>query len=237
MYRVRRSRFLSQVARTNLELRRADVLDVGSGTGFYLDLWRHLGVASVTGSDLTEAAFERLRATRPWARFERFDIGGDAVPFADASFDAISIMDVFFHVVDDANFGRAIANVARLLRPGGTLIFSDAMLRTSPPQGSARTPEHVVRRSLAAVREVLAAHGLEIVDRRPMFVLMAAPLDSGGSVRGGLWAVVRSVASLGEVGSWLMGALLYPVERTLLSVAREGPSVKLATATLRNESR
>ena len=39
-------------------------LDVGSGTGFYVQAWRDLGAGSVTGCDLTQAAVDRLRSAR-----------------------------------------------------------------------------------------------------------------------------------------------------------------------------
>ena len=52
MYAVRR-RVFRRVIRDRLDLPRARVLDVGSGTGFYVSLWRELGAGAVTGSDLT----------------------------------------------------------------------------------------------------------------------------------------------------------------------------------------
>ena len=43
MYRVRRSVFLREVSALKLPLQTARVLDVGSGTGFYVRRWQELG--------------------------------------------------------------------------------------------------------------------------------------------------------------------------------------------------
>lgn len=71
MYRVRREVFLREVGRLPLDVRAADVLDVGSGTGFYVDLWKELGARSVTGCDLTQAAVDRLRDRFPGTPFRQ----------------------------------------------------------------------------------------------------------------------------------------------------------------------
>src|SRR4051812_43333049 len=41
------------------------VLDIGSGTGFWVDLWRREGAATVSGSELVGNAVERLRERFP----------------------------------------------------------------------------------------------------------------------------------------------------------------------------
>ena len=95
----------------------ARVLDVGSGTGFYVALWRELGVRPVTGSDITAKAVGKLRAAFPDDEFVRFDVGGEELPLPESSFDLISAFDVLFHVTDDARFRRALHNLSTLLPP------------------------------------------------------------------------------------------------------------------------
>ncbi|MBU1023843.1 class I SAM-dependent methyltransferase, partial [bacterium] len=48
MYRVRKAVFLKIVRSLKINLREASVLDIGSGTGFYIDLWKKLDVESIT---------------------------------------------------------------------------------------------------------------------------------------------------------------------------------------------
>ena len=54
LYRTRKHVFIRQVRGLGLDLSAQRVLDIGSGTGFYLDLWRGLGVKELTGSDLRD---------------------------------------------------------------------------------------------------------------------------------------------------------------------------------------
>src|ERR1700716_316355 len=53
MYRVRKNVFRRVLRDLSLTLPALDVLDVGAGTGFYVDLWRSAGAGSVTAFDLT----------------------------------------------------------------------------------------------------------------------------------------------------------------------------------------
>ena len=86
----------------------ANVLDVGSGTGFYLDVWQRLGVSHITGSDLTEVAVQHLAQRFPAAAHQGIDIGAAAVPLPERAYDAISIVDVLFHIVDDERYAQAL---------------------------------------------------------------------------------------------------------------------------------
>ena len=99
----------------------------GREPGFYLDLWQRLGVAH------HRQRSDRSRRGAPGARFpgatiERVDIGEAEVPFPQRAYDVISIVDVLFHIVDDARYRRALSNLAGLLKPGGTLILSENLV-------------------------------------------------------------------------------------------------------------
>ncbi len=86
------------------------MLDVGSGTGFYVGLWREAGAASIRGSDVSPTAVARLRTRAfPAIRIDRFDLSGAAEDLPDGPFDLVSAFDVLFHLIDDAAYGRALA--------------------------------------------------------------------------------------------------------------------------------
>src|SRR5882762_4984034 len=74
-YKVRRAVFLRLLSSPKIDPRTDQVFDVGSGTGFYLEIWKQVGVSSITGCDLTEIAVARLESALPWARILRLDIG------------------------------------------------------------------------------------------------------------------------------------------------------------------
>jgi SAM-dependent methyltransferase len=219
-YRARRRVFLRLVR--PLVAPGARVLDVGSGTGFYLELWRELGAGAITGSDLTGVAVERLAAQRPDADAVRLDIGDEAIDLPESSFDAISAMDVLFHITDDRRFARALANAARLLRPGGVLVFSDLFVHGEPW----RAPHQAIR-SLAEVRAAVAVAGLREELRRPMLVLLNAPVDTRSRAARAAWWTLRTAALRGEAAGWLAGAAAYPFDVGLARVLREGPSTEL----------
>jgi SAM-dependent methyltransferase len=223
MYRVRRRVFLAELRRLGLagrpELR---ALDIGSGTGFYVERWHELGVREVTGSDLTTVAIEQLRRRFPTDRFERFDVGGEELPFAAGNFDAISALDVLFHIVDDERFARAIRNLHTLLVPGGTFVFSDNFVH-----GDSVRVRHQASRPLETIEAIVRESGFEIVRRRPMFVLLNAPVDSGARALHAWWKALTIASSHSELVGRTAGALAYPIELALVERLREGPSTEL----------
>ncbi|MGE3599764.1 MAG: class I SAM-dependent methyltransferase [Dehalococcoidia bacterium] len=103
------------------------VLDVGCGTGVVALTCARRG-AIVTGADLTPELLEHARANAEVAGckidFQEADV--EALPFADGAFDIV--LSQFGHM-----FGPrpdvTIAEMLRVLRPGGTIAFS-----TWPPE-------------------------------------------------------------------------------------------------------
>ena len=217
-YRVRRHVFLREVRALLPDPGEVRVLDIGSGTGFYLDRWHELGVQRVTGSDLTDSAVGNLRARRPGDTIVRFDVGDEDLPFGGVRFDAVSMMDVLFHVVDDARFRRAFDNVFALLEPGGVFVFSENFLHGEP----IRLP-HQVSRTLSDIEGAARDSGFQVVRRRPIFCLMNAPLDSESRLLRRSWASIHRLASRRERLGAAIGAPLYPLELALIGSLREGP--------------
>jgi 2-polyprenyl-3-methyl-5-hydroxy-6-metoxy-1,4-benzoquinol methylase len=52
-YRLRDRVLRRHLAPLRLRLSDSSILDVGSGTGFYIDFWRNMGAGSISGSDLS----------------------------------------------------------------------------------------------------------------------------------------------------------------------------------------
>jgi SAM-dependent methyltransferase len=95
-----------------------DVLDVGTGEGQIARLAMARGATRVVGIDPTVAQIEEAGRRGGGPAYLRS--GASSLPFADGSFDAVIACLVFEHIteVDDA-----IAEVARVLRPGGRFAF------------------------------------------------------------------------------------------------------------------
>lgn len=223
MYAVRRRVFRDSV-NASLEganRRELHVLDVGSGTGFYVDLWRELGVVDVTASDLTARAVENLRSKVPEMSVQQLDIGDEAITVAGAPFDAISVMDVLFHIVDDERYERAIVNLAGLIKPDGLLIMSENLV----PSDERR--EHVVSRSQEEVVRQLNRAGLQVTLRRPMFFLMNQPISSTSRALRVWWHNLIRVAERSERLGWVVGATVFPAELALVRNAGSAPSTQI----------
>jgi 2-polyprenyl-3-methyl-5-hydroxy-6-metoxy-1,4-benzoquinol methylase len=220
-YAVRRvvfSRIVREVLSDRGSLR---VLDVGSGTGFYLRAWQRLGVADVAGSDLTAAAVARLGARFPGMPVHQLDIGEEDAQPPGAPFDAISVIDVLYHIVDDDRYEQALRNCARLLKRGGTLILSENFVAARQPG------QHQVSRTADVIEAILARADLVPVLMRPVFFLMNTPVDSASRLLRAWWKVAMKLASRNEAIGWALGAGLYPVEVALATFLRDGPSTKI----------
>ena len=103
------------------------VLDVATGTGVVALTAARAG-ADVTAIDLTPALLERARENAALAELSVAWHEGDAemLPFADASFDAV--VSQFGHMFAP-RADVALAELLRVLKPGGTLAFN-----TWPPE-------------------------------------------------------------------------------------------------------
>lgn len=94
----------------------AELLDIGCSSGLHI---RHLArkAKRVVAIDVDRVALEVARQKVKSSRVTFLHYDGQNLPFADASFDAISMLDVLEHVVDRQ---ALIGEIERVLRPGGT---------------------------------------------------------------------------------------------------------------------
>ena len=200
------------------------ILDIGSGTGFYIDMWKELGATRVSGSDITDVAVLKLRQNYPTYEFFKLDIGQDVLPdhLSARRFDIISAFDVLFHITDDARYRNAILNIHRLLNEGGIFLFSENFLHHD-----ALRSQHQVSRPLFSIERILQGSGFKILDRIPMFVIMNAPVDTNSRILPSTWKFIRATAKKGKFASNATGCMLYPLELFLTRLAKEGPSTEL----------
>lgn len=224
LYRVRGHAFRGVCRTLRRDPRGARVLDVGCGTGFYLEQWQRRGVASLAGIDISAVAIERLRSQYPGIAFHEGDIGAAAPPLAAGSVDIVSAFDVLFHVVDDDRYANALGNIHTMLTPGGVLLYSDNFIRSAPKSHL----DYWKSRSLRDIERALATAGFELCERVPVFVLMNSPVDFESETYGRLWNLAMKVVQRSEAAGFVLGAALYPWELLLRRIAWEGPSTEIA---------
>jgi SAM-dependent methyltransferase len=235
-YRVRRHVLIRTLRDAGIEPRGTRILELGFGTGFYLDLWRELGVGHVTGFDITEVAVEAARAHFGGAgwRFEAGDIGAPLpLDATRGTCDIATAFDVLFHLVEEKSWEGALDNLAAGLKPGGHALIFDKF------QKKETAVSHVKRRTLARYEEALTARGFEILSVRPIFFFMNSPTDLSGFPKFAFktaWSLARlpykigRPIGLGEVFGGAAGALLYLPEIALSKVFGGGPSTKALIA-------
>lgn len=97
----------------------AEGLDVGCGEGRFCRMMRAAGIAP-TGVEPTRTLRETAQRRDPAGTY--VDAMAEALPLADASFDLVVS---YLTLMDIDGVDRAIAEMVRVLRPGGTLLIAN----------------------------------------------------------------------------------------------------------------
>jgi SAM-dependent methyltransferase len=161
-YALRRFALDRALAGAGFDPKTQRVLDVGCGTGFFVEYYLERG-ARVTGLDLTDASVARLSARFPQARFIRADVADQPVG---EEFDLVNVFDVFFHITEDPRWEAAMAHVARGVAPGGLLVYTDVF---APPS---KLAAHNRTRPLERHQALLERLGLRVESLAPTHVLL-----------------------------------------------------------------
>jgi demethylmenaquinone methyltransferase/2-methoxy-6-polyprenyl-1,4-benzoquinol methylase len=105
-------------------------LDVAAGTGdLAIELARRVGPAGdVVGSDFSEGMLDRARAKSSAVRWEWAD--AMALPYRDGEFDAAT---VGFGARNFGDLDRGLAEMARVVRPGGRVVVLEITVPQKPP--------------------------------------------------------------------------------------------------------
>jgi SAM-dependent methyltransferase len=114
------------------------VLDVGCGEGSFLDAARSMNWEAMG----TEISPEGCRLAKELWKTEPFNGPLEAAPFADASFDVVTLWHVIEHVPDPL---KTLQTVVRLVRPGGRVVVAcpnreDYLYRIAYWLGRGRSP-------------------------------------------------------------------------------------------------
>jgi ubiquinone/menaquinone biosynthesis C-methylase UbiE len=112
----------------------ARLLDVACGTGRFLrEVKANYPRLHITGLDLSPHYLEvARRELKPWSRVRLVEGAAEAMPFADAEFDVVTCI-YLFHELPPRIRRKVAAEIARVLRPVGTLIFVDSLQSGDEP--------------------------------------------------------------------------------------------------------
>lgn len=150
------------------------LLDIGAGSGHLSEaVIRRMPGRTCIVTDLEHVPPPRLAARMRHRAFHALRADGQHLPFADACFDAAWIGFVLHHMAPDQQ-DRVLDEVARVVRPGGTLLLLEDTPSTPSEyrttlaadrrlnMESSAAPHHY--RSPAEWRAALPGHGWQPVD-------------------------------------------------------------------------
>lgn len=225
LYKMKEKRLLECLRRYRIAVDGRSILDIGAGTGFYVDFWEGKRAGEIVGLDITEASVAFLRERYPEHSFHRTDVSAADLPAVlGRTFDVVTAFDVLYHIVDDRKFERAVANIGGLCVPGGYFILSDNFMQF----GDAVSLDYIKSRTLRDYRRVLEACSFEILGRVSVFHVMIPPADEGSAFVASVHRALRSVVSrVSDMSPGFGGRIAYLFDSCLHALRWEGPSTEL----------
>jgi 2-polyprenyl-3-methyl-5-hydroxy-6-metoxy-1,4-benzoquinol methylase len=225
LYRRKKERLLDGLRKAGFNPKGASVLEIATGTGVYVEMWKALGVSKLAGIDISENATNALKLRFPEYSFHKRDLslpGLTSVTGTD--FDLVTAVDMLYHIVSDQDFPVALENLAQSCKPGGYFAIHDFfMLHREVDFG------YIKLRTLKSYQTALAKAGFEIVSRTPTFFLTVQTYDHASldtqKRMANLWSkfLYPGIIRLPN----LAGRLGYYSDRVLGSLLSEGPSFEM----------
>jgi SAM-dependent methyltransferase len=210
--------------------RSAAILDCGCGTGANLVMLSEFGRAF--GFDLS---WQGLQFAREYGQPRIAHASITNIPFASESFEVVTAFDVLYSLTEEQE-ASALDEIARVLRPGGTLIINVAAL--SILRGNHSVFGSEVRRSTRTrLRQIVTAHGFSVerltYTNFSLFPLMlavrtaqrviglATPEEAGTDIMVPPSTVNSLLASLLRIEASALRVIDMPVGSSLLCVGRK----------------
>jgi SAM-dependent methyltransferase len=182
LYRAKRRALRRALA----DVGRGPALDIGSGTGWVVAELLRRGTP-VEGCDIAPNAVRRLRQRFPAVSFFELELGAEQAPRPDASYELLTALDVLYHVTDDEAWRAAVAEIARLLRPGGMAIVSDGF-----GEAEVAAAPHVRLRPMEDWEDAGRSCGVRLVSTIPLYRWLSRDVNQPllrhlpGGLRGGI---------------------------------------------------
>jgi ubiquinone/menaquinone biosynthesis C-methylase UbiE len=144
------------------------LLDIGCGTGAFLRALTDL-VVQADGVDLSQGMIDQA-IKRSWSnpKLHFTKINGPQLPFADDTFDVVTSVLSFRYL----DWDPVIAEILRVLKPGGRLLVVDMVAAPVQPTEMARFVQDKARHKLTVLQQPAFAKALQTMVRDPRWQTM-----------------------------------------------------------------
>jgi len=246
LYKSRLHVLRGLLIKNNIVCKGKKILDIGVGTGFYIDFWEKLGAKKITGIDITNKSIEELKEKYPNYRFTKGNIStlDYNKKFPDEKFDIITAFDVLFHIVNEEDFKNAIENIRKFSHKETIILIMDNILKEYKP-----AREHENDRTFLYYKKVLNSYSREIKEIKPLFYFMNTPIDIKRidnkflvyfikimwKINAKIRSIYRKLGLLGKKIDYIWAFILYFLDRIILKYTNIGPSTKLLLAKLKTK--
>ena len=147
----------------SIDIKGKSVLDVGSGTGFFINYYDMNGAKEICGIDIAEASISLLNKKYPKHSFQTIDIGTHDINIK-KQFDIINVFDILYHIVDNRLFENAIYNISNLLCSDAYVLITDVF-----GENDLVPADHVRFRNLHKYEILLKKNKIDIIDVLPLY--------------------------------------------------------------------
>lgn len=225
LYRRKKERLLDGLRRAGFNPKGASVLEIATGTGVYVEMWKQLGIAKLSGIDISENAVNALKVKYPEFSFSKRDLSEPGLTdLTGKGYDLVTAVDMLYHIVHDKDFPVALGNLADACKPGGYFAIHDFFMQHREMDFG-----YIKLRTLDAYQKALAKVGFEIVSRTPTFFLTVQTYDYASlktkERMDRIWARFLHPFICNKPN--LAGRLGYYSDKILGAIRSEGPSFEM----------
>lgn len=146
-----------------IQITKKSIIDLGCGTGFFIDFYSQFAPSEITGIDITKTSVSQLSLRYPKYSFIQGKIESHEMQEL-GKFDIVNVFDVLYHLKITEDFTCVMQNIASITKAGGHIFITD-LLGTSDIDAA----EHVTFRGIATYKSAFDALGIEIIDVVPMY--------------------------------------------------------------------
>ncbi len=119
-------RILKHLRNNRISMNQARVLDIGSGSGHWIDFYKSLESLEISGIDISTAAFKYLK--EKYAEDSTITIyhgkALDVIEKINGRYDLVNAIEVISHIVEDFEWESTIKTIRNRLKKGGLFIVS-----------------------------------------------------------------------------------------------------------------